>query len=477
MKNRLHLDFTIELASERKKFLEDYLEKISFVPNNEELELMANYILWGKSTLVPTTKNKGSVAAEAGITITTRNGTWDKKEKAESLEALIESPTFNEGQLTRFPIHYVTPKETFSRKKALKIAPDYIRVRLEDLWKEIDRLDLALGFYDWKKGKRKSEPRQDLQVRFEEEEKKSIEVEAQTYNQYTYLKKRHQLVELRRQQYTLKDFYAPTLIGRRGIRLEEEETWSWEEDLEVFPLGLFWKPASKAEVDLEGARSKKTFIEDLSQLIFKINCDPAQYAPEELQLISNFYWEKKLTKEKKDQTQTPYFDFRNLENVYLLLLNYHSLYDKVISQKNEHRVEDTTLELLNTLEFYIEMADLSDLQKEVLALKVNGEKNQDIAKLINQKYQKSYTTNYISTIFRQKIIKEINAAAQYHFDIIGNLFFPENFRHCNFCDRTLLLCDRNFVKKKNSITGYNSKCKKCEKEKRELMKRRKINGK
>ena len=89
MKNRLHLDFTIELASERKKFLEDYLQKINFVPNNEELELMANYILWGKSASTPTTKNKGSVAAEAGITITTRNGTWDKKEKAESLEALI----------------------------------------------------------------------------------------------------------------------------------------------------------------------------------------------------------------------------------------------------------------------------------------------------------------------------------------------------------------------------------------------------
>ena len=470
--NRLHLDFTIEFASERKKFLEEYLQKINFNPNSEELELMANYILWGKSTSEGKKKSK-SVANETGIIITTKNGTWDRKEKAESLEALIESPTFNEGQLTRFPIHYIIPKESFSRKRALKNAPPHIRVRLEDLWKEIDRLDLALCFYDLKSGKRKTEPRKELQVRFEEKEKKEIAAEAKLYNQYTYLKKRHQLVELRRQQYTLKDFYAPTLMSRRGVRLEEEETWSWGEDIEVFPLDLNynrkWRKES-IEEDGEGARPKNNYMETISELIFRLNFDPAQYAPDQLQLISDFYWKKKQSqKEKKNQIT---FDFRHLEDVYLLLLNYHSLYDYAASQKMEYQVENTTLELLNTLDFYIALADLTDLQKEVLTFKIKGEKNSNIALFINNKYGKSYTTNYISTIFRQKIIKEINAAAQYHLDVVGNLFFPENFRHCNFCNRTLLLCDRNFVKKKNSITGYNSKCKKCEKKKRELLKGR-----
>jgi hypothetical protein len=117
------------------------------------------------------------------------------------------------------------------------------------------------------------------------------------------------------------------------------------------------------------------------------------------------------------------------------------------------------------------MADLTDIQREILELKIRKVKNQDVAKQINGKYGKGYTANYISTIFKQKIIVRINEAAQLHWDVIENCFYPENFKKCTCCGRELLLDPRNFVRKSRSKDGFNSKCKRCEKKERQKKKR------
>ena len=53
--NRLRLDFSLTTNAERVEFLDKYLLQPQFVkepPTEEELETMANYLLWGKD---PTT--------------------------------------------------------------------------------------------------------------------------------------------------------------------------------------------------------------------------------------------------------------------------------------------------------------------------------------------------------------------------------------------------------------------------------------
>ena len=92
------------------------------------------------------------------------------------------------------------------------------------------------------------------------------------------------------------------------------------------------------------------------------------------------------------------------------------------------------------------------------------EKNIDIAGYINKKYGKSYTANYISTIFKQKIIVKINEAVKLHQDTIENCFFKENFKRCTDCGRILLLDGRNWVKKSRSKDGFQNRCKRCERE-------------
>ncbi len=458
--NRLKLDFTILDSVERKKFLDEYLQRIKFTPNEEELELMANYILWGRdpnlddSANPKTYEKKSTLAAQNGIEIQTRHKTWDTKNKTESLDALIEAPTFNEALLTTDPTPYTTTKANFSRAKARLEAPAPILEILEDLWLQIDKLELLLNLYDLRTGKRKEKPREQLLNRFTPAEQKNLYEKSTHLNPYTYLKKRHELVELRKQQFTYKDFYAPTLpFSAPTPNLNQNQTLTYDYDIKVRPLGLYYKDNK------------------FSNLIFKENFDPAQYTSTELNQISQFYWTNKAENDLPPSTLT--IDFRNLEDVYQVILFYNELADYARRQKEEHNIEDTTQALLDTLEFYISFAELTPLQRDILRFKIEGKKNQEIQHYINQTYKKTYTVNYISTIFRQKIIKQINEAAQYHFEVIGNLFFPENFRKCNFCGRTLLLHSRNFVHKSKSSTGFNSKCKSCEKERRLLKKKEK----
>ena len=51
--NRLHLDFTINETEKRKDFVDEYIQRPEFIKNpltSDELETIANYILWGKDS-------------------------------------------------------------------------------------------------------------------------------------------------------------------------------------------------------------------------------------------------------------------------------------------------------------------------------------------------------------------------------------------------------------------------------------------
>lgn len=437
--NRLKLNFSLQTAEERNQFLKDYLVQFNDL-NEKELETIANYLLWGKT--------KSGEALGAGIDIKTRNGTWDKKDKSESLEALLENPGFNDASLQ--PLNEMPPtkvsRQVFSRSEARKNAPTFLLEVFENLWAQIDELDLLLNYYDLKSGKRINPPRDELLKKFTKEEQEQLKEKADHLNQYQYLKKRHELVELRREQYTLRDSYTGTIVcGQPHFYQDHKvESISFDEDIEVYPLGV-----------ING--------EEASKLIFDRNFDPRALNERQLKLISDWFWRK--------HTDKVGIDFRNLEDVYQIFLNFYELKDQFAASQERYDVYNNSDQLLDTLKFYMDMADLTDIQREILDLKIDKVRNQDIAKQINKKYGKGYTANYISTIFRQKIIARINEAAQLHWDVIENCFYPENFKKCTSCGRELLLDSRNFVRKSRSKDGFNSKCKRCEKKERQRKKK------
>lgn len=442
--NRLHLDFSLDNAEDRKKFLDIYLQREEFItrpPTEEELETMGNYLLWGRDE-----SGKNSVQNKL-VQIDTRNRTWDKKED-ESLDGLMEQPSFNESQFNGLnaPCIKVT-REVFNRKKALSNAPSNLIPIFKDLFSQIDELDLKLNFWDLSHNKRKNPPREELLHKFSKEEQLQFKEEISHWNQYKYLKMRHLLVELRRQQYTLKDSYS-SIIQRHTIPIYDQPQGSiqFDTEIQVFPLGV------------NSERNK------IAPLIFRKEFIPEEYSEEELQYISNFLWNK-----NSEQPRSTSIDFRELEHVYNVFLLYFDLEDEVM-KKN---IESETQSLLRTLNYYISMANLTEVQKEILDLKMKRKKNQDIASYVNKKFGKSYTANYISTIFRQKIIKQINDAAAFHVEIISNLFFPENFKKCTCCGKMMLKSSENFVKKTRAKDGYSNRCKRCDKEERERKKEKK----
>lgn len=432
--NRLKLDFTLNSTTERTAFLKNYLQNAEFQTrplSNEEIETCSNYILWGKE------KDGKSAVQKKEIEIDTRHKTWNPRKEEESLEALLETPTFNEQSILP-PVAAIPKykKEVFNRSKALKEAPKDLKPLLQSLFYEIDSLDLLLTFYDLRTGKRSSSPRSELLDRFTKEEITQIKEKSEKLNQFQYLKLRHHLVEKRKEQYTLKDTYSSPvqqILPQPYIPIEPVIIG---EDIPVFPLGIKGKKDEKIFPNLHNINLKS-------------------YTEADLKEISDRIWS--LERERNPFNDKLYFSFLDENHLYKLL---NALTDL---EEEEEILESLSKELVSTLEYYIEMADLSDIQKEILELKIKRESNQKIVNYINQKYKRSYTVNYISTIFTQQIVKKISNAAALHQKVMDNIFYPENFKKCSNCGATLLKDADFFMRRSRSIDGFTNRCKRCDK--------------
>ena len=435
--NRLHLDFSINGTTDRKAFVDEYVQRPEFVTKpltNDELETIANYILWGKDSDGLNCTQRGEIQIE------TRNKTW-QREDTESLDAMMESPTFNEASLRR-PSEARTrvSREVFDRSRTLKECPSYLVPVFEELFKRIDYIELQLNFYEFSHGRRKEPPRAQLVKRFTQEELEAAEQIASKWNQFKYLKQRHLIVELRREQFTLRDTYIEKHLRHSPPEPDLEPVDpDFEAEIPVFPLGLINGPV--------GALLFKK-LEDLN---------PSSYVEDDFKKLYKFYWDK-----KSQSRPVVYFDFEELEHVYRLFDQLNELNESIETLPVDSNLD----QLLKTLKYYIDLADLSEVQKEILDLKINKVKNQDITEVVNKKYNKTYTANYISTIFRQKIIPKINETAQFHAKIIENLCFSENFKKCSSCGKVLLIDPDNFVRKSRSKDGFSARCKCCDKKDR-----------
>lgn len=437
MANRLKLDFSLNTTDERRDFVNKYIYQPEFEKRpltEDELETIANYILWGKDP-------DGLSATQRGeIQIETRNKTWTRDD-IESLDALIEQPTFNESTIQRpTEARPRIVRETFDRSKALRECPPHMVAVFKDLFRRIDELEICINFYEFAHGKRKEPPREALLVQFSPERIEALKNKASTWNQFKYLKQRHLIVELRREQFTLRDSFV-SQITRHTLPEPEPAPTSidFEFEIPVYPLGM------------KDSILGRQIFQELGELI------PQNFEERDLKPIIRFYWQK-----KNEKRPAAYFDFTDLEHIYELFGQLEDLRDSETTQSLK--------QLIETLEYYIAQADLDEAQRAILDLKINKVKNADIAVQINAKYGKSYTDNYISTIFRQKIIPKINNAATYHTKIIENLSFPESFKKCNGCGRMLLIDTENFVRKARSKDGFASKCKVCDKADRQRRK-------
>lgn len=434
--SRLHLDFKLETREERVQFINNYLKEIKFSPNESELRTITDYILWGKEN--------GLNGRQEGLEIETKNGTWDETH-LESLDALIDTPGFNEASLRRpKDPPSKAPRQNFSRSRARRLASPHVLAALESLWNQIDTIELKLNFYELEQKKR-TEIRQELLERFSDERIKEIQEVGRNLQPYTYLKLKHQLVELRREQYTYKDFYSPTIQAISAPTYTEYMYSNIGSDIPVYPIGI-------------------TDGSDLWNRVFGHTYpSPGQFTEKEIKAISKRLYHQISKKDGE------FFDFRNVDHLYELFGMYEELEDAVLSE-GEDSFESSLKFFLDTLNSYRALAKNEDFLEDILQLKIKKKSNQQIADFINKKYGKTYKPNYISTLYCQKCLANIARAASIHMEVLENLSFPENFRRCKDCGEVLLLNADNFVRRNRDAEGFSPRCKACEKKKRDKRK-------
>ena len=425
----MKLDFTLDLTADRISYLQT-LDLSKLRPS--ELETAADYILWGKdSDGSPSFSHKEL------------NWAYGSDSKSESLDALYENPSFSENFFRKRSSPHKNPK--LDREEIRASAPPYILSAFEDLWRRIDTIDLRISLYEIQIGKRDSirpELRQRITAAAIDIDKNSTFVS--DWDQHTYLLARRQLIELRREQYALKDEIKTPIL-----------THNVEED--------FYEDRP---TEIQSILPCGAFIEGSPFWDLEINLD---LTPSSLKDLTSLLW----TPPQDPKTS---FDFTDPNQLYNLISFFPDLTEEIDRSAAPSAPNDLITSnastLLQTFSFYRSYANLTPIHSLLLDLKIGRVSNQEIAKRLNSEFNTSYNVNYISTIYTKKVLPEIAEAARRHREILENLFFPENFKRCTRCGRLYLRSSTYFMKKGNSSDGFSPRCKQCWKEIRQEKKQR-----
>lgn len=483
MANRLNLDFYLYTSEERQEYVNKYLStklpdddeyvvkygnKHPFpfpsTPTAAELETMADYVLYGKtkpSEGFDVKKDGTTSIVDAGyVQIEVRNSPWTKK-RPESLDTLI-----SDAQETGNPIEiqydlaggirgkkdkappYRIKRETFSRKvtrtKLTELGDEALLREYEDLWRRIDETDYTVTAYSLRTGRRKLPIRDELEQRLTDEQKARAIEHAAALNMFTWGKLRKHLVELRQQQYVLRDGFSPT-VGRPRQNYYAPNPGATRGFHHVLPAG---------QVNYENEFSRSLFMEEIGPEHF------TSYFQDRL-----LKYLLKQDKRVEKGRQPGDFDFRDPDSVALLI---YARNDLVPSEDMDVEHQQDLQMLLDTLRYYIRVSKMEPLHREIITMKANNQTNETIAKYINKKYDKTYSPNYISTIFRSKCCGGIAEAAIQHWNILDKLAGGKSeFKRCSTCNLLLLRDANNYVRKARAKDGLASRCKSCDKKVRE----------
>lgn len=371
---RIELDYNVITAEDRCAAVSELCDKniINYKTSNKELEKVANYIIYGKT-------ENGKSLPEAKQ-INTKHGTW-KKKSPESLDAMMENVMFDEQSLRsvyeRTP--YTNPKPTISREKDADI-PGMVQ-----LWEAIDTVEDYL-----------------------EEEKQH----GRTLKVY-YL--RHLAIDLRKEQYYLKDLFKPKIHFLSPLidNSPHEIDWFADSGYAFHPLHM-----------------------DMSN---------REYLGE-----PNWIW---------NTVAEHTIDLTNPVHIYHILDLYSSLRHQVYDNPTS-----STAFLLHAVECLVEKTKLSPARKHILIRKVDHAPNEVIGDELREKFGLDYANNYISTIWTQEICGAIAKTGAIDRDEWLARNHPKKWKICIRCHTRKLRDYRFFANKRNAFDGLSPICRECQKE-------------
>lgn len=414
MKKAYSLDYSIERDIDRVRAVKDILDQLPTDPTQTELEQMGSYILYGKD-------ENGKNAVQRGETYDGNSRRFNSFKKTEdkvlSLDEVLDNPLADQQKLR--PAHeryvYVSRKTTIKRPKYNKKTGELIDIGDGDIpgiwtvWDSVDRLEHWIAILE-----KKIPPDESTMV-----------VEVDSYRLYQL---KHQLIDLRRHQYYLKDSYKPTLHFQ-GCDHPKQQFINWAED------AAYWMPLDQwqRKVDNSLLHSVSKNLDDYET---RINSD----GETEVRWIVSRHT----------------FDWEDPNHIKALINNYQLMYDFF-----KEKLDTYGRTLIFDFERYREMANLSPVREFILDKKIQRVPPQEISSLLQEQFGLKYTENYIGHIVLHEIPEKIAAVATRNRMLLET---PEEDRKvCYRCGRALPRNTLFYSRNRNRKDGFSSVCKECEK--------------
>lgn len=414
MKKKYSLDFSIVRDKDRLAAVNEILDTLETDPSPTELEQMASYILYGKD--------------EDGLNAIQRDETTDSNEKryksyrtkeddVKSLDELLENPNFHEQE-----VRSAYKRDSYTQRKQRIRRPRYDRSGnmidpgdsdipgMVEQWEIIDRwqrmLDIAQG-------------------RIVPNESDTLVTDS-----YRIYQLKHNLIDLRRHQYYLRDSYKP-VVHFQSVDHPKPQFYDWSSD------SFYWIPYEewRNRVDHSYTSRISRNLED-----YETRGEGDSVEVKWIVCRHTFDWENPV-------------HVRNLINLYPLL--YEALHEKL---------DTYGCTLFWDLERYVEMAGFSELRLFLLDLRKKGYNYDDIMEEVENRYHMPYSANYIATILGREIPNKIARMA-----LINRLEIETPVSEKKRCARCGELKPRHpifFARNNARIDGFAATCKVCDRKHR-----------
>lgn len=372
---------------------------------------MASYILYGKDE-----NGKNSIErSETTDDGMRRYNTFQRaSERVLSLDELMENPLFDHEQLKsphkRSPYNKsvrTVRRPRYDKKTGELIDPGDSDVPgMTEVWDTIDRLDKWIMQLEGKI------PPDENTLLFEDS--------------YRLYRLKHQLVEIRRNQYDLLDSYKPVL---KFQSLDHPKTQFYD----LCGDSFYWIP-----IDEWQRRVDHSYTHTISRNL-------SDYETRETPNGTEVKW----------VIYRHNFDWTNTKHIQAFI-NFYSEIDQQVHEK----VDTYSKTLFWDFDRYRKAANLSPLKNYMLDLKLQKYPYEDIIDIILREFGISFHLNHISTVFMDEIPRKIALAAAKNNAFVDT---PKNkMVLCPHCQRLLPPSTLFFSQNKARTNGLSRLCKECD---------------
>lgn len=415
MKKAYTLDYTIERDSDRMEAVKEILDTLEKDPNATDLEQMATYVLYGKDEEGNSSLHRGEVYNNSKR----YNSYKTSDDKVLSFDEMIENPATDEQDFrdayTRDVYKKVQPaisRPKYDKKTGELIDPgDSDIPGMVELWERLDHFDKWLHMLQGKI------PLEEGFEYFEDD--------------YRLYRLKHNLIDMKRTQYYLKDAYKPSLHFQK-MDHPKPQFYDWD------GAAAYWISEDEWRYRISHSYTSR-ISNNLADYETRVRPDG--------------------TLEVKWVICLHDFDWENYQHVYALMNHYLPLKEQLKEKLNTYGRT-----LVWDMERYLEMANLSPIQKAI-AIKTLEQKPRDqISSELLEEFGITYNVFYLSTLIANDIPKEIARTA------LKNRLLCETpkdeLKVCKECGRALPRHPLFYTKNNGRKDGFQSRCRECERKRR-----------